>query len=237
MFESVYAADKWYAGMADAAFERGLVLQYCLPSVTDILESLKYPAVVQARASNDYDNEVDNPFELGGSSLVMGALLIAPSKDTLWTASPQPPTYNDEKQNADYVEQPHVQLDSMLATLSLGPVGISDGLGQVGVDLISQAFRSPTDSTLLRPARPLSWVDSFFYNRSFARGAAQDIRSTHSLVPLQRGGGALRCCRLGRGPLDRGQISPLYHRFARSGRGGGGWRIDLFRGRPSPGTE
>ena len=27
MFESVYAADLWYAGMADAAFERGLVIQ------------------------------------------------------------------------------------------------------------------------------------------------------------------------------------------------------------------
>ena len=27
MFESVYAADKWYAGMADAAFERGKVMR------------------------------------------------------------------------------------------------------------------------------------------------------------------------------------------------------------------
>ena len=190
MFESVFAADRWYAGMADAAFERGLVIQYCLPSATDMLESLSFPSVVQARASADYDNEVDNPAQLGGSSLLMGATLMAPSKDTLWTASPQPPTYNDEKQNADYTEQPHVQLDAVLATLSLGPVGISDGLGQVGVDLISQAFRSPTDSTLLRPARPLSWVDSFFNNRSFALGDALDVRATHSAVPLQRGGGA-----------------------------------------------
>ena len=190
MFESVYAADRWYDGINNAAFEHNLVLQYCLPSATDMLQSLAYPAVVQARASGDYDNEVDNPLQLGGSSLLMGATLVAPSKDTLWTASPQPPTYNDEKQSANYVEQPHVQLDAVLATLSLGPVGISDGLGQVGVDLISQAFRSPTDSTLLRPARPLSWVDGFFYNRSFSRGTANDVRATHSAVPLQRGGGA-----------------------------------------------
>ena len=27
MFESVYAAEQWYAGMADAAFERGITLQ------------------------------------------------------------------------------------------------------------------------------------------------------------------------------------------------------------------
>ena len=101
---------------------------------------------------------------------------------------PQPPTYSDTIEGGTYTTQPHVQLDAVLATLSLGPVGISDGLGQVGVDLISQAFRSSSDSTLLRPARPLSWVDSFFYNKSFGIGAQQDVRATHSAVPLQRGG-------------------------------------------------
>lgn len=49
MFESVYSADQWYAGMADAAFERSITLQYCLPSPTDIMVALKYPAVVQVR--------------------------------------------------------------------------------------------------------------------------------------------------------------------------------------------
>ena len=127
--------------------------------------------------------------QLAGSSLLMGALLVAPSKDTLWTASPQPATYSDTIEGGTYTTQPHVQLDSVLATLSLGPVGISDGLGQVDANLISQAFRSPTDSTLLRPARPLSSVDSFFYNSSFSRGTQQDVRSTHSEVPRQRGGG------------------------------------------------
>lgn len=189
MFETVYSADLWYAGMADAALERGLVIQYCLPSATDMLQSLRLPAVVQARASADYVNVDDNPHQLGGSSLLMGALAIAPSKDTLWTASPQPPTYSDTKQNGDYTTQPHVQLDAVLATLSLGPVGISDGLGQTDVGLISQAFRSPTDGTLLRPARPLSFVDAFFFNQSFARGPAADVRATHSAVPTHRGGG------------------------------------------------
>ena len=47
MFESVYAADQWYAGMANAALERGITLQYCLPSATDMLVALQYPAVVQ----------------------------------------------------------------------------------------------------------------------------------------------------------------------------------------------
>lgn len=191
MFSSVYAADQWYHGMADAALERGIAIQYCLPSATDMLESLTLPAVVQARASGDYVNTQANAFQIGGSALFMGAVKMAPSKDTLWTASPQPPTYSDTHQNGDYTTQPHVQLDCMLATMSLGPVGISDGIGQTDVALISQAYLSNTDGTLLRPARPISWVDSVFVNRSLAGGntsAAQDIRSTHASIPTVRGG-------------------------------------------------
>ncbi len=48
-----------------------------------------------------------------------------------------------------YTTQPHVQLDSVLATLSLGPVGISDGLNETDVGLISQV--SPLQLTLLPP--------------------------------------------------------------------------------------
>lgn len=185
MFTSVSSADMWYQGMASAALERNIVLQYCLPSATDMLESLAFPAVIQARASGDYVNTVDNAFQIGGSALLMGAVAMAPSKDTLWTASPQPATYSDTHQRGDYTTQPHVGLDCVLATLSLGPVGISDGLNQTDVFLISQAFRSPSDSTLLRPDRPVSWVDSYFINTSLHINAA-DVRSTHSQVPTVR---------------------------------------------------
>lgn len=188
MFESVTAASEWYRGMADAALERDIAVQYCLCSATDVLESLSLPAVVQARASGDYVNKQANPFALGGSSLLMGALKIAPSKDTLWTASPQPGTMSDTEHNGlSYTTQPHVQLDAVLATLSLGPVGISDGLGQVGVALIQQSFRSANDSTLLRPSRPLSWTDGYLLNQTYGR-PAEDVRSTHAAVSDSNGG-------------------------------------------------
>ena len=123
--------------MASAAYERGITIQYCLPSATDMLASLTLPAVVQARASGDYVNIISNVVELGGSSLLMGATLVAPSKDTLWTRSPQPPTSSDTI-HSGYTTQPHVQLDCVLATLSLGPVGISDGLNQTDARLVGQ---------------------------------------------------------------------------------------------------
>ena len=53
-FSDVNAADKWYAGMANAALERNVSIQYCLPSATDMLASLVFPSVIQARASGDY---------------------------------------------------------------------------------------------------------------------------------------------------------------------------------------
>merc|ERR1719230_1139049 len=105
-----------------------------------------------------------NVVTLGGASLLYGALDVAPSKDTLWTASPQPPTSSD-RTHSGVCTQPHVDLDSILATLSLGPVGISDGLNMTDAGLISQAFMSATDSTLLRPSRPLSTVDAVFTNK------------------------------------------------------------------------
>ena len=143
MFETVYSASQWYAGLADAAAAHNLAVQFCLCSATDILESLTLPAVVQARASGDYVGKVENAFAIGGSSLLMGALAIAPSKDTLWTSSPQPGTMSDNEHNGlSYTTQPHVVLDSVLATLSLGPVGISDGINQVDSGLIGQAYRS-----------------------------------------------------------------------------------------------
>jgi hypothetical protein len=47
-FTTVDSADEWYQGMADAAMERNISIQYCLPSATDMLASLSLPAVIQA---------------------------------------------------------------------------------------------------------------------------------------------------------------------------------------------
>jgi len=89
--------------------------------------------------------------------------------------------------------QPHVRLDAVLATLSLGPVGISDGYNLTDVGLIGQAYRSATDGTLLRPSRPLSTLDSALLNHSSSGGRApcagdtcnvSSVRGTHSAIPV-----------------------------------------------------
>jgi hypothetical protein len=52
--DDVGASDRWYAGMANAALERNISIQYCLPSATDMLASLSYPSVVQVSGGNTY---------------------------------------------------------------------------------------------------------------------------------------------------------------------------------------
>lgn len=214
MFESVYAAELWYAGMADAAFERSITLQYCLPSATDIMVALQYPAVVQVcgeergelrgaerghssrrraagagerrlrqrRRERRRPRRLRAPHGRPRDRAVQGHSLddVAAARHVRgeWTdagpgggrggptrPSPSRRRANDEN-TGNYTTQPHTELDCVLATLSMGPVGISDALNYTNVPLISQAFTSPTDGTLLRPSRPVSWVDSVFANMS-----------------------------------------------------------------------
>ena len=218
-FADTTAAERWYRGMAEAALERNISIQYCLPSATDMLAALSFPAVVQARASGDYAREEGNMdpdgnvVTLGGASLLLGATAIAPSKDTLWTRSPQPSTSSDRTHSGARTA-PHVQLDALLATLSLGPVGISDGLNQTDVGLIGQAYRSKTDGTLLRPSRPLSTIDAVWTNysnapntnwsapnaadiaRGISGGSVSDVRATHAAVGDGDGRGRRRAAHL-----------------------------------------
>jgi hypothetical protein len=152
-----------------------LFTKYISISITCLLLQLEFPSVTNARASEDYVSKVTNAQAIAGSSLLFGALAIAPSKDTFWTTSPQPPTMSDTERN--YTTQPHVQLDTVLATLSMGPVGFSDALNLTDAALINQTCMA--NGTILRPSRPLSWVNSYFRNAS----NPSDVRCTHVNVP------------------------------------------------------
>lgn len=63
-------------------------------------------------------------WRIGGQSLLMDALGLAPSKDGFWTTRYQPGhPYPPEK------HEPNPRLQSASATLSAGPVAIGDGIG------------------------------------------------------------------------------------------------------------
>ena len=76
---SLTAASQWLGGMAVAAAEAHLPIQYCMQYPRHVLESVQYPAVTQARASTDYDSPL-NFFDFGHIALLPVALDLRPSK-------------------------------------------------------------------------------------------------------------------------------------------------------------
>ena len=82
--ESASAGDTWLRGMADAAWERNITIQWCYATPTDLLASLRMPAVTQFRVSFDFC--YGRSWDIGESSLLVWALGAKPSKDTLWTS-------------------------------------------------------------------------------------------------------------------------------------------------------
>eukprot|EP01051_Picozoa_sp_SAG22_P000177 SAG22_NODE_3_length_48349_cov_158.681180_38_plen_467_part_00 len=186
-------AQLWYQGMADAAAARNVTIQYCLGNPSDVLLSLAFPAVSNARASFDYCDTARNTREMAGSSLLMGALKMAPSKDVFWTTSPQPgPNKCDQAApTGSYTKQPHPKLDVLLAVLSLGPVAIGDAIGHTDTALLMRCCS--IGGGLLRPDRPLSMVDQCLRLPAQTGGLGADpvpnpshvdIRSTHAAVSV-----------------------------------------------------
>ena len=81
----IHGADEFLEGMAGAALERNLPIQWCYASPNVVLASLNFPAVTNFRVSFDYC--YGRSYEIGESSLLVWAVGAAPSKDTLWTTN------------------------------------------------------------------------------------------------------------------------------------------------------
>ncbi len=83
--ESADNARTWQMGMAVAALEKNLTVQWCYATPTDILAALEMPAVTNFRVSMDFC--YGHSWDVGVSSLIVWAAGAFPSKDTLWTSA------------------------------------------------------------------------------------------------------------------------------------------------------
>ncbi|KAJ1449132.1 hypothetical protein M885DRAFT_573240 [Pelagophyceae sp. CCMP2097] len=173
--QSATNATKWQRGMADAALDRGVALQWCYATPTDVLASLDMRAVTNFRTSNDFC--YGDSYDIGASSLLVWALGAHPSKDTLWTSAnggfevPGCPWTRDHEEAAS-------GLHLVLALMSTGPVGVSDGLGMTNYALLRRTISA--DGTLLRPTKALTALDATLARRSDAPKG--DVYSTFSAV-------------------------------------------------------
>lgn len=86
-------------------------------------------ALLQGRVSGDY-KPGNTQWKIGVTSMFAHALYIAPFKDTFWTTTTQ-------DGNPYKSSEPNVELQAAIATLSTGPVGPSDKIGQRLLVIIS----------------------------------------------------------------------------------------------------
>jgi len=136
-----------------------------LPS--DFLESLQYPAVTNARASDDYGAGGNN-WMMAGTSLLLSAVGLRASKDNFWSSNKQ----------TDRGRESSPVLQAVVCALSQGPVGFADPLYYTDPAVLWPTMNQ--DGTLLHPSRPATTVDGQFEERSEWVGS--DVRVASSTI-------------------------------------------------------
>ena len=134
----------------------------------DILASAAYPAVTNARASDDYHAGAPHSWKIGGTSLLLSAVDMKASKDNFWSGSSK----------TDRGQETSPFLSGVVTALSGGPVGFSDALMRTDPNVLWPT--TTEDGTLLHLSRPATTVDRCFYAADELDGA--EIRAGHAAV-------------------------------------------------------
>ena len=181
------ASNGWQSGMNAAGLSTNTAIQFCMMQPSDLLNSLQFDAATNGRASDDYAG--GGNWNIGGPSLLFWALGMRPSKDNFWSSDGQPRQPGFDQSNPGT----NGELNAILATMSMGPVGPSDGAGQHNATRIMRTCSA--DGTILQPERPMTPIDAT-YRQAVSRSERQldsaAIWSTFSRAagPAARGSAA-----------------------------------------------
>ncbi len=126
--------------MAASMAKRGITLQYCMATPAHFLQSTEYSNVTTIRASQDGFGPSRWTNFLYSSRLA-SAIGVWPFADAFMSS---------ETNNL------------ILATLSAGPIGLGDPMGQLSRDNLLKAVRS--DGVIVKPDVPATPLDSVFIN-------------------------------------------------------------------------
>jgi hypothetical protein len=127
---------QFLGNMAGGMGKEGIAIQYCMPLPGYFLASSRYPDLETIRVSDDRFQRSRWDGFLYGSALAH-AVGLWPWSDVFMSR-----------------ELPEL----ILATLSAGPVGVGDALGQIDASNLKRAMR--TDSVLLKPDVPAEPIDA-----------------------------------------------------------------------------
>ncbi|XP_059175571.1 uncharacterized protein LOC131955451 isoform X2 [Physella acuta] len=158
-----------------ASAYKNIEIQYCTATSQHILQSLEISTVTQARVSRDY-SPGGKQWDIGITSMFADAVGLAPFKDTFWTTEIQPGSpYKDKTEK-------QTMLNSLIATLSTGPVAIGDGIGLVNKTLLMRCCDS--SGKILQPSKPLTAVDDQIKKSAFPSypGPEGEVYTTYSNI-------------------------------------------------------
>ncbi|HEV2271584.1 MAG TPA: hypothetical protein VGR92_19205 [Steroidobacteraceae bacterium] len=146
---------QFLGNMARAMGDDGIAIQYCMPLPGYFLASTRYPDLETIRVSDDRFQRSRWDGFLYGSALAH-AVGLWPWSDVFMSG-----------------ELPQL----ILATLSAGPVGVGDALGQIDASNLKGAMRP--DSVLLKPDVPAEPIDASFIADAESLNAPM-VAATHS---------------------------------------------------------
>ncbi|KAL3917479.1 MAG: hypothetical protein SGILL_004695 [Bacillariaceae sp.] len=165
--------DQFLYGMADAAQDLNIPVQWCYASPNEVFSSLDMPSVTNFRVSFDFC--YGRSYDIGESSLLVWALRGKPSKDTLWSTDNNKTETPGCKWTVDH-EEVAAELHIVLALMTTGPFGLSDGIGMSNATLLKRTIAQ--DGTLLQPSKPITAIDSTFLKNPKLDGF---VYSTHGM--------------------------------------------------------
>ena len=178
------SGEAWLGGMALAAQDLGMEVQFCMACAHQALLSLQWPAVTNARGSGDGGAGTAGVRSFTFSSVMAALVGLGWSKDNLRLRAFPPGD---------------TELQTLLAGLSLGPVGLSDQLdgfpawpapGAGVVTNVSLAMSLCTaNGTLLTPSFPLTPVEEHMAFEGGLGNLAGNVYATFTVVGSRGGGG------------------------------------------------
>jgi hypothetical protein len=180
-------ADGWLSNMAAAMADRGLEIQYCMPTMAFYLESTRFQNVTNIRSSNDYYVRVSGQsprlwWEHVYTSPMIAGLGAIPFKDVIVTTPPPKKsanavterfytgTGNDKYDPNGELYEPFYHHSALLSILSAGPTGIGDRIGSVNKPVVM--LMADEDGALVKPDRPFAPIDRLFYEDPYTEPVA-----------------------------------------------------------------
>jgi len=178
-------AANWMKNMNDAMAERGLDIQYCMPTVLFYFESTRHQAVTNIRSSNDYHvrfnaRSVNLWWEHIFTSPLIAALGSYPYKDVFIT-NPPDKTFDDPLKARTYLTsgdpnnkydenshlfEPYNRQEALLSILGAGPVGIGDRIGDINKSIVM--LIADEEGVLVKPDRPIVPIERMFFKNPMA---------------------------------------------------------------------